>query len=182
MPRVRVEPVASDATIDVTAMTGCRWTDDAAVTSEFTLPESLPRRHEACLHDLLTALSEVGGVAVVVLVGSHAGGHGDALSDIDLLIFAADESFDPVWSRRHQVHGPGAVVCWDTIDPVRPGVGAHRWVGADGVLVETLIATVTSGVRVASPAIPILVPSTCSITCRSDRLIDANSPPAHRIR
>jgi predicted nucleotidyltransferase len=54
-------------------------------------------------------------VAVVVLVASLAGGHGDALSDIDLLILVADESFDPVWSRRHQVYGPGAVVCWHTI-------------------------------------------------------------------
>lgn len=123
---------------------------------EVGVPASLPSRHDTCLRRLLEVLSELPMVEVAVLVGSLAAGRGDAVSDVDLLVFVTDGQFGDVWAARHRWHGPDAAVCWDEADPQRPGVGAFRWIGADGVFVEVLVAEASSGVRVAPPAIPVL--------------------------
>jgi hypothetical protein len=133
-----------------------RPSDDGGMRVEMGLPASLPPRHDACLRRLLELLSERARVEVAVLVGSLAAGRGDAVSDVDLLVFVADGRFGEVWADRHRWHDPDAVVCWDEADPRRPSIGAFRWIGADGVFVEVLIAEVSSGVRVAPPALPVL--------------------------
>jgi len=51
--------------------------------------------------------------AAAILVGSLAAGRTDALSDIDLLLFAADGCFEAAWQRRFDLHGTGALAAWD---------------------------------------------------------------------
>jgi hypothetical protein len=86
----------------------------------------------------------------VVLVGSFARGDADALSDVDFVVFAAEDGFEAAWEARHRLHHPDAA-CWDYPRP--PGdrdVAGHRWLTADFVLFDGLIAT-PSATRVADP-------------------------------
>ncbi len=86
----------------------------------------------------------------VVLVGSFARGEADDLSDVDFIVFAAEGDFDEAWEQRHRLH-PVDAACWDYPRP--PGdrdVAGHRWLTADFVLFDGLIAT-PSGTRVADP-------------------------------
>jgi Nucleotidyltransferase domain len=85
-----------------------------------------------------------------VLLGSFARGDADELSDVDFIVFAAEGSFAEGWERRHSLHRDDAH-CWDYARP--PGdrdVAAHRWLTADFVLFDGLLAT-PSGTRVAEP-------------------------------
>jgi hypothetical protein len=86
----------------------------------------------------------------VVLLGSFARGEADGLSDVDFIAFAEKGVFDEAWARRHHLH-PDDAVCWDYPRP--PGdrdVAGHRWLTADFVLFDGLVAT-PSGARVADP-------------------------------
>jgi hypothetical protein len=86
-----------------------------------------------------------------VLLGSFARGEADELSDVDFVVFAAEGSFAEAWERRHSLHD-GKAYCWDYERP--PGdrdVAAHRWLTADFVLFDGLLAT-PSATRVADPA------------------------------
>jgi predicted nucleotidyltransferase len=86
----------------------------------------------------------------VVLLGSFARGDADDLSDVDFIVFAAEDEFDEAWRQRHRLHLEDAV-CWDYPRP--PGdrdVAGHRWLTSDFVLFDGLIAT-PSGTRVAEP-------------------------------
>ena len=86
-----------------------------------------------------------------VLLGSFARGEADDLSDVDFVVFAAEGSFSEAWERRHSLHGD-VVCCWDYARP--PGdrdVAAHRWLTADFVLFDGLLAT-PHGTRIADPA------------------------------
>jgi hypothetical protein len=86
----------------------------------------------------------------VVLVGSFARGDADDLSDVDFVAFADEGGFEAAWAERHRLHHADAA-CWDY--PRLPGdrdVAGHRWLTADFVLFDGLIAT-PSGTRVADP-------------------------------
>jgi hypothetical protein len=86
----------------------------------------------------------------VVLLGSFARGEADDLSDVDFTVFAAEGDFATAWEQRHRLH-PTDASCWDYPRP--PGdrdVAGHRWLTADFVLFDGLIAT-PSGTRVADP-------------------------------
>lgn len=86
----------------------------------------------------------------LVLLGSFARGAADDLSDVDFTVFAAEGEFATAWEQRHRLH-PADAACWDYPRP--PGnrdVAAHRWITADFVLFDGLIAT-PSGTRVADP-------------------------------
>jgi hypothetical protein len=86
----------------------------------------------------------------VVLVGSFARGDADDLSDVDFVVFVAEGAFEAAWEHRHRLHHADAT-CWDYPRP--PGdrdVAGHRWLTADFVLFDGLIAT-PSGTRVADP-------------------------------
>jgi hypothetical protein len=86
-----------------------------------------------------------------VLLGSFARGEADDLSDVDFVVFVAEDSFAEAWKRRHSLHRDDAH-CWDYARP--PGnrdVAAHRWLTGDFVLFDGLLAT-PSGTRIADPA------------------------------
>jgi len=89
--------------------------------------------------------------AAAVLVGSFAAGRADALSDIDLLLFAPDGGFAAAWERRHDLHVTGALIAWDERREPDREIGKHQWVTEDVVYVECLIATPASGCRLAEP-------------------------------
>jgi Nucleotidyltransferase domain len=117
------------------------------------LPRGIPPRQENCLRQLVDRAGSDPGIAAVILVGSLAAGTADPLSDVDLLLVTADGGFGRAWDRRHELHAADAVVCWDQAGPGAPEIAVHRWVGADGVLVEALLFGPASGVRVAEPAL-----------------------------
>jgi hypothetical protein len=86
----------------------------------------------------------------VVLLGSFARGEADHLSDVDFTVFAPEGGFGAAWEERHRLH-PADAWCWDYPRP--PGdrdVAGHRWLTADFVLFDGLIAT-PSGTRLADP-------------------------------
>lgn len=87
----------------------------------------------------------------IVLVGSMADGEADALSDIDLLVVVAEGCHDEAWRDRERLEATGAIYRFDQrLDPSRQ-IGVHRWLTDDLVLVEALIGTASSGVRLAEP-------------------------------
>jgi predicted nucleotidyltransferase len=108
---------------------------------------------------VLTALAEHiatdPAFAAGVLVGSFAHGRADALSDIDLLLFAPDGGFDAAWERREALRVTGALIAWDERREPEREIGKHQWVTPDLVYVECLIATPASGCRLAQPYVVI---------------------------
>jgi hypothetical protein len=91
--------------------------------------------------------------AGMIQVGSFAHGEVDPLSDLDVVLVVPEGGFDAAWAAREDLHGDSALVCWDQRDPGLDQAGAHKWVTRDLVLVECLLATVASGVRLARPAV-----------------------------
>jgi hypothetical protein len=86
----------------------------------------------------------------VVLLGSLARGEADDLSDVDFTVFAPEGEFEHAWEQRHALH-PHDAWCWDyPRPPDARDVAGHRWLTADFVLFDGLIAT-PSGTRVAAP-------------------------------
>ena len=88
----------------------------------------------------------------MVLVGSFARGQVDPLSDPDLVVVAPEDGFEAAWAARDDLHGGSALVAWDQRDPGFDHAGAHKWLTRDLILVECLLSTVSSGVRLADPA------------------------------
>jgi Nucleotidyltransferase domain len=123
-----------------------RWTheDIARRARQWPVLERLVERVEAS--PLLEGL---------VLVGSFARGQADPLSDLDLVVVAPEDGFEAAWAARGALHGGSALVAWDRRDPGFERAGAHKWLTRDLVLVECLLSTVSSGVRLADPAVVI---------------------------
>ncbi|MDP8958567.1 MAG: hypothetical protein M3N51_05045 [Actinomycetota bacterium] len=94
-----------------------------------------------------------------ILLGSFAAGSADALSDLDLVLVAPEGSFAAAWARRHHLHPPNVAAHWDHRREEIPEAGAHKWLTAHLVLVECLIATPSSGVRLAEPAMVVAGPA-----------------------
>jgi Nucleotidyltransferase domain len=88
----------------------------------------------------------------MILLGSFARGQVDALSDLDLVLVVPDGGFEAAWAARAELRGGSTLVAWDQRDPGRTQAGAHKWITGDLVLVECLLATPSSGVRLAEPA------------------------------
>lgn len=87
----------------------------------------------------------------LLLVGSLADDAADALSDIDLLAVVREGQFQHAWADRRYLHAREAVCAWDQRPNEQAEVAAHKWLTPDLVLVEVLIATPSSGVRLADP-------------------------------
>jgi predicted nucleotidyltransferase len=85
------------------------------------------------------------------LLGSLARGDADDLSDVDLMVVVREGRFDEAWSQREALHGVDALAAWDDLDPERAEIGAHKWITRELVLVEVLLATASSGIRLADP-------------------------------
>jgi predicted nucleotidyltransferase len=113
-------------------------------------------RHRAAAEAVLGAAEADASVLGVMLLGSFAAGRADAVSDLDLLIVAADGEFERVWQRRAAFEGD-ALRAWDVAPTDRP-VGAHKWLTPDLVLVDCLIAEPSSGVRLAPPFVVLTGP------------------------
>jgi hypothetical protein len=88
----------------------------------------------------------------MILLGSFARGEVDALSDLDLVLVAPDGRFEAAWVARAELRGGSTLVAWDQRDPGLTQAGAYKWITGDLVLVECLLATPASGVRLAEPA------------------------------
>ncbi len=109
------------------------------------------RRQWPALEDLRRRLEDSEVVAAGLLLGSFAAGRADDLSDVDVLVLTANGEFPALWRRRHDLHGRDVLLCWDDIRDDLAGLGGHKWLTADLVLVECLLAEPRSGVRLAEP-------------------------------
>jgi hypothetical protein len=87
----------------------------------------------------------------VLLLGSFAAGTADPLSDVDLLLIVREGSFEAAWARRRDLYTEEPIFAWDVLREGMAEVGAHKWITREVVLVECLIATPSSGVRLAEP-------------------------------
>lgn len=115
-------------------------------------PADVPKRQATALAALASALEEHPNVLGALLVGSLARGGGDALSDIDCIVVTSQGAFDEVWHSRCSLHGSTVTTCWDHTDEGGPpDARAHKWLDDNLVLVECLITTPASGVRLAPP-------------------------------
>jgi hypothetical protein len=110
-----------------------------------------PLRQQHALAAMAERLREMPEVGGAIVIGSIAGGVADAASDVDLIVCPVPDQFGGAWRRRHDIHGPQVLVCWDDRRDGAAEVGVHRWVTDDMVLVEALFATAASGARLAPP-------------------------------
>lgn len=108
------------------------------------LVEGLARYVEASPH-----------IGAMVLVGSFANGTADAMSDLDLIFLVHEGHFEPAWRRREELHVTGSVIHWDEhggeSNEEPHGVGGHRWITPDLVVVESVVSTPQGGGRLAEP-------------------------------
>jgi hypothetical protein len=108
-------------------------------------------RQASALAAITRRLTSMPDVLGALLVGSMAAGTADAASDIDLIVCAHPGRFEQAWRLRNNLHATGALICWDDGRESSREIGVHRWVTPDVVLVEALIATPGSSVRLAEP-------------------------------
>jgi hypothetical protein len=87
----------------------------------------------------------------LLVVGSLADDAADALSDIDLLVIVREGQFEQAWAERGLLRVTDTLCAWDQRLDERAEVAAHRWLTSALVLVDALIATPSSGVRLAEP-------------------------------
>lgn len=99
----------------------------------------------------MVAVDESPALHGLVLVGSLVTGDIDPLSDVDALVIARDGRFEEAWAARNGLEGGESVVSWDRRSPEMAEAGAHKWMTNDLVLMDCLLATATSGVRLAEP-------------------------------
>jgi hypothetical protein len=110
-----------------------------------------PTRQAAVLTAIVELAPSLPWIDAIVLVGSMADDEADALSDIDLIVVASEGASADAWAGRHQLAATGALYSWDERPDESREIGAHRWLTPDMVVVEALIATASSGVRLARP-------------------------------
>lgn len=87
----------------------------------------------------------------LILIGSFAAGTADELSDVDSVIVVAEGSFDAAWERRQLLDPSDALCAWDIRTDATRDVGGRKFITRNIVKVECLIATPSSGVRLADP-------------------------------
>jgi predicted nucleotidyltransferase len=87
----------------------------------------------------------------LILIGSFAAGTADDLSDVDSVVVVAEGSFDAAWERRRLLDSSDALCAWDIRPDATRDVGGRKFITRDIVKIECLIATPSSGVRLADP-------------------------------
>jgi predicted nucleotidyltransferase len=87
----------------------------------------------------------------LILIGSFAAGTADELSDVDSVVVATEGSFDAAWDRRRDLDPSDALYAWDIRPDPTLEVGGRKFITRNIVKVECLIATPSSGVRLADP-------------------------------
>lgn len=110
-----------------------------------------PDRQRATLGKIADAVAVSAWLDALLVVGSLAAGAADALSDIDLLVIVREGQFEQAWAERGSLRVTGTICAWDERLDQDAEIAAHRWLTSDLVLVEALIATTSSGVRLAEP-------------------------------
>ena len=110
-----------------------------------------PERQRRFLDQLQQHISTLPWVYAVIVIGSLAAGRADGASDIDLLVGVRNGAFSQAWPSRADLRVTGTVLSWDHWLDERRHAGTHKWLTADFVLVEALIAVPASGVRLAPP-------------------------------
>lgn len=83
-------------------------------------------------------------------MGSLVEGHGDDLSDVDLMAVVHEGRFAEAWAARADLSA-GALYAWDHVEGEDREVKGRKWLTRDLVKVECLIATPSSGMRLAEP-------------------------------
>ena len=86
-----------------------------------------------------------------ILIGSFAADTADEVSDVDVIVVVDEGRFNEAWEDRCDLEGSEALVAWDVVDAKHAEIGGHKWLTADIVLVDCLLATPSSGVRLADP-------------------------------
>jgi len=66
-------------------------------------------------------------------------------------LIAPEGAFEQAWGYRTKLHITGSLASWDELHDETPEVGAHKWLTPDLVLVECLVSTPSSGVRLVEP-------------------------------
>jgi predicted nucleotidyltransferase len=110
-----------------------------------------PSRQQRVVERLADCIHETPELVAGFLLGSLARGDADNLSDVDLIVIVQEGSFEAAWADRHTLESDDALTAWDDPDPERPEIGAHKWITRDLVLVEIVLATASSGIRLADP-------------------------------
>ncbi len=110
-----------------------------------------PVRQRGVVKRLVERIEATADLEAAFLLGSLARGDADDLSDVDAFVIVREGRFDAAWSERHALRGDEALAAWDDVDPERPEIGAHKWITRDLVLVEVVLATTSSGIRLADP-------------------------------
>lgn len=108
-------------------------------------------RQEPVLERLRRRVTAEDALEGALLLGSFATQSADALSDLDVLVVVAEGRFAESWAARERLEGDEAIAAWDDVDPDHAEIGGHKWLTRDLVLVECLLATPSSGVRLAEP-------------------------------
>lgn len=108
-------------------------------------------RQEPVLARLQQRIAAEDALAGALLLGSFATQSADELSDLDVLVVVTEGRFEEAWAARRRLEGGEALAAWDDLEPDRSEVGGHKWLTRDLVLVECLLATPASGVRLAEP-------------------------------
>lgn len=108
-------------------------------------------RQEGVIARLVQRVAAASALEGALLIGSFAAGTADDVSDVDVIVVVCEGQFDEAWNARQQIEGGEALAAWDGVDPKHAEIGGHKWLTRELVLVECLLATASSGVRLAEP-------------------------------
>lgn len=97
-------------------------------------------RQWPALHGLLKLAETQPYLQGVLLIGSLASGNADHMSDLDVVLVAAEGEFSTAWNAREKFHGSDVFASWDSLEPGGVAAGTHKWLTKDLVLVECVIA------------------------------------------
>lgn len=87
----------------------------------------------------------------LILIGSFAAGKADDLSDVDSIVVVTEGRFEEAWGRRNRLHPVDVHHAWDIRPDVTQEIAGRKFITRDIVKVECLIATASSGARLADP-------------------------------
>jgi predicted nucleotidyltransferase len=108
-------------------------------------------RQWAVVHDLVARIEARPELFEgAILMGSLAVGGGDDLSDVDVVAVVREGRFADAWAARAEL-SESALYAWDHVEGDDREVKGHKWLTRDLVKVECLVATPSSGMRLAEP-------------------------------
>jgi predicted nucleotidyltransferase len=106
-------------------------------------------RQQPALERLARRIDAIPSLEGALLIGSVATGTADDLSDVDLIVVVREGRFEEAWAARAELHDDDALAAFDDVDPEVAEIGAHKWLSRDLVFFDCLLATPSSGARLA---------------------------------